>query len=93
MEETAGSVCVPWCVNLATQTCSCGQVQYMVRMCVERGGDGVCVCVCEKVGDVRIIWEEREKDCVGREWAGSEGECEREDWRWEGKEERCTNKC
>lgn len=44
-----------------------------------------------KVKVKKVRWEEKEKDCVGKEGVGvKEGDC-----RWEGKKEtrRCTNKC
>ncbi len=61
MEETVGSVCVPLCANSATHTSTCGQDNFTGKMVWRKaagGGKNVC--------KVRIRWEEKEKDCVGR---------------------------
>lgn len=68
MEGTVGCACAPCCAN--SETSICGQDACM-------GEDGERKHHWEKVGEVKIRWEEKEKDCVGRERVGGEGGRER----------------
>lgn len=45
--------------------------------CMGKDGERKHGGLWEKVGEVRIRWEEKEKDCVGRERVGGKGGWER----------------